>query len=142
MRDKRSYHAADKKLFTIGWVKPGQYAFFCGLWWQSTSGQLFRALSGLSQSNAFQLLSPGGCLKKSYPFQGKPRSTELTHWRQFYHHNLSHPPAGTTHHPPMKRHHSWCFRKTSKIESTSLCCRSYSVLHVIAQKNEWSVFVE
>ena len=28
------------------------------------------------------------------------------------------------------------------IESTSLCCRSYSVLHVRDQKNEWSVFVE
>ena len=33
-------------------------------------------------------------------------------------------------------------KQASKIESTSLCCRSYSVLHVIAQKNEWLVFVE
>ena len=30
-------------------------------------------------------------------------------------------------------------KQASKIESTSLCCRSYSVLHVIDQKNEWSV---
>ena len=33
-------------------------------------------------------------------------------------------------------------KQASKIESTSLCCRSYSVLHVIDQKNEWSVFVK
>ena len=34
-------------------------------------------------------------------------------------------------------------KHASKIESTSLCCRSYSVLHVIdKKKNEWSVFVE
>ena len=38
-------------------------------------------------------------------------------------------------------------KQASKIESTSLCCRSlccrsYSVLHVRYQKNEWSVFVE
>ena len=34
-------------------------------------------------------------------------------------------------------------KQASKIESTSLCCRSYSVLHhVIDQENEWSVFVE
>ena len=33
-------------------------------------------------------------------------------------------------------------KQASKIESTSLCCRSYSVLHFIDQKNEWSVFVE
>ena len=32
-------------------------------------------------------------------------------------------------------------KQASKIKSTSLCCRS-SVLHVIAQKKEWSVFVE
>ena len=33
-------------------------------------------------------------------------------------------------------------KQASKIESTSLCCRSFSVLHVIDQKNEWSVCVE
>ena len=33
-------------------------------------------------------------------------------------------------------------KQASKIESTSLCCRNYSVLHVRDQKNEWSVFVE
>ena len=33
-------------------------------------------------------------------------------------------------------------KQASKIESTSLCCRSYSVLHVRDQKNMWSVFVE
>ena len=33
-------------------------------------------------------------------------------------------------------------KQASKIESTSLCCRSYSVLHVRDQKNDWSVFVE
>ena len=33
-------------------------------------------------------------------------------------------------------------KQAFKIESTSLCCRSYSVLHVICQKNEWSIFVE
>ena len=33
-------------------------------------------------------------------------------------------------------------KQASKIESTSLCCRSYSVLHVIDLKNEWSVCVE
>ena len=33
-------------------------------------------------------------------------------------------------------------KQASKIESTSLCCRSYSILHVIDQKNEWSVCVE
>ena len=33
-------------------------------------------------------------------------------------------------------------KQASKIESTSLSCRSYSVLHVVDQKNEWSVFVE
>ena len=33
-------------------------------------------------------------------------------------------------------------KQASKIESTSLCRRSYSVLHVRDQKNEWSVFVE
>ena len=33
-------------------------------------------------------------------------------------------------------------KQASKIESTSLCCRRYSVLHVIDLKNEWSVCVE
>ena len=33
-------------------------------------------------------------------------------------------------------------KQASRIESTSLCCRNYSVLHVRDQKNEWSVFVE
>ena len=33
-------------------------------------------------------------------------------------------------------------KQASKIESTSLCCISYTVLHVRDQKNEWSVFVE
>ena len=33
-------------------------------------------------------------------------------------------------------------KQASKIELTSLCCRSYSVLHVIDQNDEWSVFVE
>ena len=33
-------------------------------------------------------------------------------------------------------------KQASKIESTSLCCRSYSVLHVRDQENEWKVFVE
>ena len=33
-------------------------------------------------------------------------------------------------------------KQASKIESTSLCYRSYSVLHVRDQENEWSVFVE
>ena len=33
-------------------------------------------------------------------------------------------------------------KQAYKIESTSLCCRSYSVLHVIYLKNEWSVCVE
>ena len=33
-------------------------------------------------------------------------------------------------------------KQASKIETTSLCCRSYSVLHVRDQKNEWSVFVD
>ena len=33
-------------------------------------------------------------------------------------------------------------KQASIIVSTSLCWRSYSVLHVIDQKNEWSVFVE
>ena len=33
-------------------------------------------------------------------------------------------------------------KQASKIESISLCGRSYSVLHVIDQKNEWSVYVE
>ena len=33
-------------------------------------------------------------------------------------------------------------KQASKIESTSLFCISYTVLHVRDQKNEWSVFVE
>ena len=33
-------------------------------------------------------------------------------------------------------------KQASKIELTSLCYRSYSVLHVRDQKNEWSVFEE
>ena len=33
-------------------------------------------------------------------------------------------------------------KQASKIESTRLCCTSYSVSYVIDQKNEWSVFVE
>ena len=33
-------------------------------------------------------------------------------------------------------------KQASIIESTSLCWRSYSVLYVIDQKNEWSVSVE
>ena len=33
-------------------------------------------------------------------------------------------------------------KQASRIESTSLCCRNYSVIHVRDQKNEWSVFVE
>ena len=33
-------------------------------------------------------------------------------------------------------------KQASKIESTSLYCISYTVLHVRDQKNEWSVFVE
>ena len=33
-------------------------------------------------------------------------------------------------------------KQASTIKSTSLCCRSYSVLHVRDQENEWSVFVE
>ena len=33
-------------------------------------------------------------------------------------------------------------KQASKIESTSLFCISYTVLHVKDQKNEWSVFVE
>ena len=33
-------------------------------------------------------------------------------------------------------------KQASRIESTSLCCRNYSVLHVRDQKNEWSVCVE
>ena len=33
-------------------------------------------------------------------------------------------------------------KQASKFESTSLCCISYTVLHVKDQKNEWSVFVE
>ena len=33
-------------------------------------------------------------------------------------------------------------KQASKIELTSLCCISYTVLHVRDQKNEWSVFVE
>ena len=33
-------------------------------------------------------------------------------------------------------------KQASKIESTSLCCISYTVLHVRDQKNEWSVSVE
>ena len=33
-------------------------------------------------------------------------------------------------------------KQAPKIESTSLCCISYTVLHVRDQKNEWSVFVD
>ena len=33
-------------------------------------------------------------------------------------------------------------KQASRIESTSLCCRNYSVLHVRDQKNEWSFFGE
>ena len=33
-------------------------------------------------------------------------------------------------------------KQASKIESTSLFCTSYTVLHVRDKKNEWSVFVE
>ena len=33
-------------------------------------------------------------------------------------------------------------KQASKLEPTSLSCRSYSVLNVRDQKNKWSVFVE